>query len=143
MPDLIAHTPARADRGLGRDGSLKRNGRPKTTSTWRKQTIRELRERDGDRCSFGVGCLYGGTIDFDTDKWELPDGERPSIEHTKPWCLSRSNDLEHLALAHLGCNAAHGKILWAQRSREGHLDHKIGRITAWPALTYADELEFD
>ena len=33
--------------------------------------------------------------------------------------------------------------LWKQRAHEGRLYRKAGLISAWPALTYADELEFD
>lgn len=138
MSDDIAPAPAR-DRA-GRGGT---RPNPGMGGLQRKAAIRKLRKRDGDRCCFGIGCAYGGQpLDFVTPRDLIPEGERPTIEHRKEWSRSRSHKLAHLALAHNRCNQHHGRLYADQRAREGQLFRKIGQISAWPALTYADELDF-
>lgn len=142
MPDEIARTPARIDRGSGRDGRPKYwKGNKGLPSGRRRKVIKQLRARDGDECCFGVGCIFQRPLDFDTPTNALPEDQKISIEHRHAWYRYRSHDLEHLALAHSGCNNRHGLALWKQRAREGRLYLLVGQIDAWPALTYADELE--
>lgn len=158
MAEHIARTP-------GRTGIVDRLDAPILESGWvvtleqkladrterelshnlRQRVIRALRKRDGDSCCFGPWCQFGGPIDFETPPHQLHHRERPSIEHRKPWYKHHSHRLEHLALAHAGCNQHAGRVQWAYIAREDRLAKRAPRIpiNAWPALTYADELDFD
>lgn len=111
----------------------------------RGMVIEALRQRDGDGCCFGPWCLFGGQLlDFSVPAHQLPFHERPSIEHLDWWYRDRVHRLDRMALAHSKCNQWAGKALLRYLQRERRLERKAPRIriTAWPALTYADQLDF-
>lgn len=147
MAEGHAHAPARDRPGwvVILEQRLVEKSNRRMSAELRRWAIKALRLRDGDGCCFGPWCLYGGQLDFGTPPSELRKHLVPSIEHRLSWYRHRSHRLEHLGLAHTGCNQKAGQVQWAYIQREERLARKAPRIRidAWPALTYADELEFD